>query len=141
MAKSVRSSTRKRNSAALRAKVFGPAQDARTERLSAKLQALITKPKAEQDTVMSVDDKLNGRESDERVAEGGEDVQDEQWMDCDDTGDDAVRRTREKSNKGKIAKGRGKKKKKSHRKAKNSHVFHIGSRARSGPGLVRPQRR
>ena len=40
MAKSARSSVRKRNNAKLRSAVFGPALDARTERLSAKLQEL-----------------------------------------------------------------------------------------------------
>jgi hypothetical protein len=45
MAKSVRSSTRKRNSAQLRSTVFGPAADARTARLSAKLQELSAQPR------------------------------------------------------------------------------------------------
>ncbi|KAI9923546.1 hypothetical protein MW887_008554 [Aspergillus wentii] len=45
MAKSVRASVSKRNKAKLRATVFGPAVDARTERLSAKLQELASQPK------------------------------------------------------------------------------------------------
>jgi hypothetical protein len=45
MAKSVRASVQKRNKAKLRATVFGPAVDARTERLSAKLQELASQPK------------------------------------------------------------------------------------------------
>ncbi|KAK1149957.1 hypothetical protein N8T08_003513 [Aspergillus melleus] len=45
MAKSVRASVMKRNKAKLRATVFGPAVDARTERLSAKLQELASQPK------------------------------------------------------------------------------------------------
>lgn len=40
MAKGARSSVKKRNKATLRAAVFGPAADRRTERLSAKLQEL-----------------------------------------------------------------------------------------------------
>ncbi|EAW08596.1 DUF2423 domain-containing protein [Aspergillus clavatus NRRL 1] len=44
MAKSVRASVTKRNRAKLRAAVFGPAVDARTERLSAKLQELASQP-------------------------------------------------------------------------------------------------
>lgn len=44
MAKSVRSSTKKRNHAKLRSTVFGPVVDARTERLSAKLQELAAQP-------------------------------------------------------------------------------------------------
>ncbi|CBF70852.1 hypothetical protein AN6497.2 [Aspergillus nidulans FGSC A4] len=45
MAKSVRASVQKRNKAKLRSTVFGPAVDARTERLSAKLQELAAQPK------------------------------------------------------------------------------------------------
>lgn len=45
MAKSVRASVQKRNKAKLRSAVFGPAVDARTERLSAKLQELASQPK------------------------------------------------------------------------------------------------
>lgn len=44
MAKSIRSSTKKRNHAKLRSTVFGPVVDARTERLSAKLQQLAAQP-------------------------------------------------------------------------------------------------
>ncbi|KAL1980585.1 hypothetical protein VTN96DRAFT_3953 [Rasamsonia emersonii] len=47
MAKSVRSSVRKRNSTKLRSTVFGPAADARTARLSAKLQELASQPRPE----------------------------------------------------------------------------------------------
>ncbi|KAL3469391.1 hypothetical protein BJX99DRAFT_265234 [Aspergillus californicus] len=47
MAKSVRASVSKRNKAKLRSTVFGPAVDARTERLSAKLQELASQPKPE----------------------------------------------------------------------------------------------
>ncbi|KAL4782744.1 hypothetical protein BJX76DRAFT_331821 [Aspergillus varians] len=45
MAKSVRASVQKRNKAKLRSTVFGPVVDARTERLSAKLQELASQPK------------------------------------------------------------------------------------------------
>lgn len=55
MAKSQRASSRKRNNAALRSKIFGPATDARTERLSAKLQELASKPKPEEERAMDVD--------------------------------------------------------------------------------------
>ena len=55
MAKSARASTRKRNNAALRAKVFGPAVDARTARLSAKLQELVSRPKPAEERAMEVD--------------------------------------------------------------------------------------
>jgi Protein of unknown function (DUF2423) len=55
MAKGARASTRKRNNAALRAKVFGPAVDARTARLSAKLQELVSRPKPAEERAMEVD--------------------------------------------------------------------------------------
>jgi hypothetical protein len=45
MAKSGRASIIKRNRAKLRSTIFGPAVDARTERLSAKLQELASQPK------------------------------------------------------------------------------------------------
>lgn len=47
MAKSARSSAKKANKRALKEKVFGPVEDARIERLSAKLQEVITKRKQE----------------------------------------------------------------------------------------------
>ncbi len=58
MAKSARSSDTKRNHRNLRAKVFGPAHDARTARLSAKLQELAAKPRADDngDKLMELDD-------------------------------------------------------------------------------------
>ena len=55
MAKGLRASTRKRNNAKLRASVFGPVIDARTERLSAKLLELAAKPRPDQERVMEVD--------------------------------------------------------------------------------------
>lgn len=74
MAKSQRASTRKRNNAVLRSKLFGPAVDARTERLSAKLQELATKPKADQERTMEVDEQEAPKEevstSAEEVDEG-----------------------------------------------------------------------
>lgn len=45
MAKGLRSSVMKRNKAKLRAEVFVPIVDRRTERLSTKLQELVAKPK------------------------------------------------------------------------------------------------
>lgn len=49
MAKSVRASVSKRNRANLRKKFFGPVVDARTERLSAKLQELASQPRPEKE--------------------------------------------------------------------------------------------
>jgi hypothetical protein len=45
MAKSARASTKKNNKTALRAKVFGPVEEARNERLSTRLLALVSEPK------------------------------------------------------------------------------------------------
>ena len=47
MAKGLRASTKKANRVKLRSKVFGPVEDARTQRLSAKLLELASKPKDE----------------------------------------------------------------------------------------------
>lgn len=55
MAKSARASTIKRNNAKLRTKVFGPAFDARTERLSAKLQELANAPRPDEEKKMEVE--------------------------------------------------------------------------------------
>jgi Protein of unknown function (DUF2423) len=62
MAKGLRASTRKRNNAKLRRTVFGPASDARTERLSAKLQEIASQPRPDQERAMevaSLEDKDN----------------------------------------------------------------------------------
>ena len=55
MAKSQRASTRKRNNAKLRSTVFSPHYDARTERISAKLQEIAARPKPEREQEMEVD--------------------------------------------------------------------------------------
>ena len=55
MAKSVRSSVRKRNNATLRAKVFEPVYDARTARLSAKLLEIAATAKPSTERRMDVD--------------------------------------------------------------------------------------
>jgi Protein of unknown function (DUF2423) len=57
MAKGLRASSRKKNNAALRDRLFGPASDARTERLSAKLQELAAKPRPDQERAMEVDNE------------------------------------------------------------------------------------
>ena len=45
MAKGARASTKKENNRKLKSKVFGPVEDARTARLSAKLLDLVSQPK------------------------------------------------------------------------------------------------
>ena len=82
MAKSSRASVRKRNNQALRKTIFGPASDARTERLSAKLQELAAKPKPESEKAMDVDEDVNveGTEAGQKAGEGrkigGQDLRD-----------------------------------------------------------------
>jgi len=49
MAKGLRASVIKRNNSKLRARVFGPVEDARTERLSAKLLELASQPKPQKE--------------------------------------------------------------------------------------------
>lgn len=58
MAKGLRSSVRKRNKTKLRATVYGPVVDARTARLSAKLQEVVSNPKPTNTNLadMQVDD-------------------------------------------------------------------------------------
>ena len=58
MAKGARASTNKANSQKLKANVFGPVENARTERLSAKLLELASQPKpkpAKDDTDMGAE--------------------------------------------------------------------------------------
>jgi outer membrane murein-binding lipoprotein Lpp len=70
MAKSLRASSRKRNNAALRSKLYRPASDARTERLSAKLQELASKPRPDQERAMDVDDMpAEQKEAEDDVAQ------------------------------------------------------------------------
>ena len=67
MAKGQRASTVKRNNSALRAK-FAPIYDARTARLSAKLQEIAAQPKPVREETMDVDADEDGskdREEDE----------------------------------------------------------------------------
>jgi hypothetical protein len=66
MAKSARSSNTKRNNRNLRAKVFGPAHDARTARLSAKLQELAAKPRPTEEKAMDVDEAVEQGEQGEQ---------------------------------------------------------------------------
>lgn len=59
MAKGARASSIKANNVALKTKVFGPIETARTERLSAKLLALAAapRPSAQKDVTMDVEGK------------------------------------------------------------------------------------
>lgn len=109
MAKSARASTTKRNNANLRKKVFGPAHDARTERLSARLQELAAapKPESEKPTELHTEHTDKDEQADENKS-----------ADVDMANTPAVLRSRSKSSSNKITK-----KKKVPRKAKHSMVF------------------
>ncbi|KAL4818177.1 hypothetical protein BDW67DRAFT_157377 [Aspergillus spinulosporus] len=76
MAKSVRASVQKRNKAKLRSTVFGPVVDARTERLSAKLQELAAQPKPRAQeipkTVTEATDVVTQDESKTNLSENSE---------------------------------------------------------------------
>lgn len=64
MAKGQRASTVKRNNSNLRAK-FAPLYDARTARLSAKLQEIVAQPKPVREETMEVDEDGSKEEEDE----------------------------------------------------------------------------
>ncbi|KAG8676623.1 hypothetical protein FPOAC2_02726 [Fusarium poae] len=76
MAKSARASTRKANNRRLVKNVFGPAEAARNERLSAKLLEVAKQPKPE-----SSDVNMNTQE--DETNESNEEAQDETTMDVD----------------------------------------------------------
>ena len=67
MAKGARASTRKRNNAALRATIFGPAHDLRTARLSAKLHELLALPKPSDERKMDIDDVKGEEEENKQI--------------------------------------------------------------------------
>lgn len=133
MAKGARASTRKRNNAALRAKIFGPATDARTERLSTKLKELISKPKPAQDKVMA--DYNMGEE----VKEKGSRVDHANLVDDMDVDPQTtIPKRKHKHYTSKVEKKKAHRK--THKKAKNSIVFPARTQKRGGPGVLRTKR-
>ena len=109
MAKGQRASTVKRNNSALRAK-FAPIYDARTARLSAKLQEIAAQPKPVREETMDVDAN----------EDGSKDREDDEDSDIDMKG------TTKSKKKPEITKKRGPTrvmKKIANRKAKKSIVF------------------
>ena len=128
MAKGARASTRKRNNAALRAKIFGPAVDARTERLSAKLQELVSRPKPAEERIMEVDS--TGEEVKEQRSTGDTNIGDGMLLAGKEGGRGNADRIHMGSDAQKTASkkkhshhGSKIEKKKAHRKARNSIVF------------------
>lgn len=61
MAKGLRSSRNKANNVKLRSNVFGPAEDARKERLSAKLLELASQPKPKREDDAPILDENKGQ--------------------------------------------------------------------------------
>ncbi|KOS16676.1 hypothetical protein ESCO_004606 [Escovopsis weberi] len=94
MAKSSRSSTRKANNRRLASNVFGPAEDARRERLSAKLMELAKQPKPDADIKMdlNVDDAAEDKAQEEAE-------KDESTMDVDSAKPSAGRITKRRIDK------------------------------------------
>lgn len=60
MAKGLRSSRNKANNRNLKAKVFGPVENARKERLSAKLLELASKPRPPTDSDVKMTEEAEG---------------------------------------------------------------------------------
>ncbi|KAK5076972.1 hypothetical protein LTS08_007527 [Lithohypha guttulata] len=113
MAKSSRASNKKRNNANLRTKVFGPAHDARLERLSAKLQEIANAPKPDEEKKMDVEGE-KAQEEEEAGDDGTKtQVHDEamQW-----TGLSSARKLRSTKSSGRITKH-------ARRKPRNQVVF------------------
>ncbi|KAM7223612.1 Protein of unknown function (DUF2423) domain containing protein [Rhypophila decipiens] len=71
MAKSARSSQIKTNNQKLKKNVFGPVEEARTARLSARLLELASQPKAQKDVEMQV---VEGEETKTETAEKTEEA-------------------------------------------------------------------
>jgi hypothetical protein len=136
MAKSARSSNTKRNNKNLRTKIFGPAHDARTARLSAKLQELIAKPgpnegktmevekSTSQDESTSAPDKADGSPSPPRVCKAITDIWLGMDMDIEGTKTRSAKSNEDTSNFGR------KKHRVIKKKPRNSIVF-ASERARS----------
>ncbi|RVX68084.1 hypothetical protein B0A52_08223 [Exophiala mesophila] len=119
MAKSARSSDTKRNNANLRKRVFGPAADARTARLSAKLQELAAKSRPTDDKIMEVDSASVQREKDQKKDQQSLSKDNDQDMDLD--GQEAQPGRSKKAEKKRIA--ANKIHKVSKRKPRNQMVF------------------
>ncbi|GIK06525.1 hypothetical protein Aspvir_002175 [Aspergillus viridinutans] len=121
MAKSVRASVSKRNRAKLRATVFGPAVDARTERLSAKLKDLASQPIIREQKTSSMESDPTGTGSQVKSTDSKPSVINED-MDVDTM---SVKHTQSRSQKlGRVQK---------RKKARSSIVFHShSSKTRKG---------
>ncbi|KAF2756080.1 hypothetical protein EJ05DRAFT_539888 [Pseudovirgaria hyperparasitica] len=125
MAKGLRSSRIKSNNTKLRKKTFGPVEDARTERLSAKLLELAQQPKPERDE-MDV-------ETEETKKKNADDVEGEA-MDID-----GEKKTTTGSSSSKKKGGRVEKRISKYKKPRNTIAFK--SRHKPGDKLAKSGRR
>jgi len=100
----------------LRASVFGPVIDARTERLSAKLQEIASKPRPDQERVMEVDSAEDKGTTTEHGASPDADI-DEMQVDNQRSSRNAGSTSTPRAHPSRIEK------KKARRKAKSSIVF------------------
>lgn len=131
MAKGLRASKNKVNNARLRAKVFGPAENARKERLSAKLLELASKPRpaTEEDTRMEVEDQVDNAKKSEVDMEAQVKPQ-EEGMDLDPVREVASRKPSRNSDR--IQK-RGR------HKARSSMVFPVYRKSRRARLRTKPR--
>ncbi|KIW00712.1 uncharacterized protein PV09_07697 [Verruconis gallopava] len=121
MAKGLRASVNKRNKSKLRSRVFGPVEDARTERLSAKLLELAQQPKPVR-SEMEVDGSEGKEESTSATSESKAAAGDEEDMDIDASTAPKIKPAHSSSSKD-AKKGRRKVEKRRHRKEKNNITF------------------
>ncbi|KAI1331283.1 hypothetical protein F5Y16DRAFT_298474 [Xylariaceae sp. FL0255] len=108
MAKSSRASSRKANNQRLKAKVFGPVEAARSERLSARLLELAAQPKPEtpeSETMAIIDGGGETEKKDDTTTAAVAAVEDESAMDIDTAKDTSTTsRKANTSRKGRIEK-------------------------------------
>ncbi|KAL6245099.1 hypothetical protein RBB50_007874 [Rhinocladiella similis] len=130
MAKSARASVTKRNHRNLRAKVFGPAHDARLERLSAKLQELAAKPKVNEEKAMDVDEATEQVEGEDPTNDSAEEME----VDADGA------KTKSAESRSKKSRSNAKGHRVSKRKPRNMMVF-ASERARKAKMASKPKRR
>ncbi|KAL7626258.1 hypothetical protein AAE478_003028 [Parahypoxylon ruwenzoriense] len=102
MAKSARASSRKANNQRLKAKVFGPVESARAERLSAKILELAAQPKPprpESSSDMKIVDGEVGEEAkvnEDPIAAAAADANDNTAMDVDGAKSASAKRSNKK---------------------------------------------
>ncbi|MCJ1404456.1 hypothetical protein MMC11_007681 [Xylographa trunciseda] len=87
MAKGLRASTKKANRVKLRSRVFGPVEDARTQRLSAKLLELASKPRPAKDEDVRMEEDAaiaDPKQQEKETRSNPESTRPDEGMDIDD---------------------------------------------------------